>query len=293
MSPAKLVNGVQTRLNYRKPPATPESLNTAISLYSQDDAFHDQREVLVKDVRHELDRFTIESEGFEYLHDVVDIQDWDDAAEVKRVLLKETPELIRKRLGASQVYLTAERIRHSVNDGTKTDTTPVYAIHGDATRQSGWDLLQTSLAQMDAAERPTNLPPTGRVMLVNVWRPLRTITRDPLGFLVSSSVKAEDRHEQRFSRPQDTFSVFGRPRGDYWLDTPSWSEDHEWVFLRHQRPEEPVMFAQWDSRGCEQGGGKFENKYCLYHSCFEDEECRNDRGRASMELKCLVFFDED
>lgn len=137
---------------------------------------------------------------------------------------------------------------------------------------------------------PRKLPPDGRVMLVNVWRPLKTITRDPLAFLVPSSIKPEERHEQLFSRPADTFKVFGKPLGDYWLDTASYGEQHEWVFLKHQQPDEPVMFVQWDSEGTKEG--KFENKMSLFHSCFEDPKYSDGEERVSMELKCLVFFDE-
>ena len=96
MSPSALPSGVWTKLAYRKPPPTPEFLSTPISLYTTSDTFRDEREVFVRDVRNELDRFTIEKEGFEYLHDEVDIKDWDDEEEVKRVLLRETPELIKR-----------------------------------------------------------------------------------------------------------------------------------------------------------------------------------------------------
>ena len=78
--------------------------------------------------------------------------------------------------------------------------------------------------------------------------------------------------------------------GDYWLDAASYGEGQEWVFLKHQRRDEPVLFVQWDSQGVVEG--KFENKMSLFHSCFEDAEYVDNPERASIELKCLVFFDD-
>jgi hypothetical protein len=95
-------------------------------------------------------------------------------------------------LGAKRVYFTVERIRHSDSSGVKTDTTPVFALYTDATPRSGLELLHNSLPKMDLV--PKALPPKARVLLVNVWRPFKTITGDPLAFLVPGSVKAEERH---------------------------------------------------------------------------------------------------
>lgn len=97
MSPSLLAPGVTTKLAYRKPPPSAEFLETPISLYTTSDTFRDEREVFVRDVRDELHRFTIEKEGLEFLHDPVDIHNWDDEDEVREVLLKKTPELILKR----------------------------------------------------------------------------------------------------------------------------------------------------------------------------------------------------
>ncbi|OBR09537.1 GA4 desaturase [Colletotrichum higginsianum IMI 349063] len=242
-------------------------MQTPINLYSESDKYRDERTVFMRDIRSEMDRFTIEHDGLAFLKNKIDIKDWTNEDEVREVLLRETPELIKKH-------------------GAKTDTTPVFAIHTDSTVDSGFELLKASVAKMEPP--PTALPPKARVLLVNVWRPLKTITRDPLAFLVPSSIRPEERHAQIFSRPADTFKVFGKDAGDYWLDTASYAEHHEWVFLGHQQPDEPVMFLQWDSEGV----NRFESKMSVFHSCFEDSEYEDHPERASMELKCLVFFDD-
>lgn len=233
MSPSVAPSGVWTKLVYRKPPSTPKFLETPLNLFSEDTDFKDEREVSVRDVRKEVQRFTIEKEGFEFLDNTVGIQDWDNEDEVRRVIIKETPELIKNRcvfpppslwkptlqvltqlcisLGAKRVFLVTERIRRSDSSGIKSDTTPVFAIHGDATPESELKLLHENLPKMEP--KPTSLPPSGRVMLVNMWRPLKTITRDPLAFLVPRSMGPGERHQQIFSRPAERFKVFGKPLG--------------------------------------------------------------------------------
>lgn len=186
-------------------------------------------------------------------------------------------------LGATQVHYTAECIHRSDRSGAKTDTSPVYAIHGDATIDSGLTLLETEIPKMAFT------PPNGRVILLNIWRPLKTIKRDPLAFLVPSSIRGGERHAQIFERSADTFKVFGKPIGNYWLDTASHGDQHEWVYLSHQERDEPVLFVQWDSAGLE--AGKYEQRMSILHSCFEDPQYVDEEDRLSMELKCLVFFE--
>jgi hypothetical protein len=97
MSPSAAPPGVWTKVIYRKPPPSPEFLDTPLNLYSDAENFRDEREVFVRDVRSEVDRFTIAKDGLAFLKDPVDIKDWEDEAEVREVLLRETPELIKRQ----------------------------------------------------------------------------------------------------------------------------------------------------------------------------------------------------
>jgi hypothetical protein len=196
----------------------------------------------------------------------------------------------KRSLGVNRVFITAKRIRRSNDTGVKSDTTPVFNIHGDATPGSGAELLQNSLKKMDWTPKNPPGPNGGRAMLINVWRPLKTITRDPLAFLNPNSMRPADRHVQIFERPPDTFKVFEKPIGNYWLDSVSYNEEHEWVFLEHQQPDEPVIFSQWHSDSVDPE--KLEQRMSILHSCFVDGRYADEPPRASIELKMLAFFDE-
>ncbi|KXH42819.1 hypothetical protein CSIM01_05927 [Colletotrichum simmondsii] len=286
MSPAFDFPGVGTHLVYRKPPPTPEFLNTSTNLYSDAANYRDKREVFVRNIRSEMDQFTTASDGLQFLRHEVDIKDWSDEDEVREVILRDTQELLKKHFNAKRIFTTVSRIRHSDTSGIRKDTTPVYSIHGDLTVRSGLELLQDTIPKMDPP--PKSVPPKGRVLMVNVWRPLKTIERDPIAFLVPKSIRSQERHAQIFSRPEGKFKVFGKDAQDFWLDTASYSENHDWVFLDHQQPDEPVLFLQWDSASLE----NFESRMAVFHSSFEDSRFMNEAERASIELKCLVFLDE-
>ncbi|CCF37632.1 hypothetical protein CH063_01735, partial [Colletotrichum higginsianum] len=51
----------------------------------------------MRDIRSEMDRFTIEHDGLAFLKNKIDIKDWTNEDEVREVLLRETPELIKKQ----------------------------------------------------------------------------------------------------------------------------------------------------------------------------------------------------
>ncbi|KAK1461265.1 hypothetical protein CMEL01_14901 [Colletotrichum melonis] len=286
MSSASNFPGVGTHLVYRKPPPTPGFLNTPTNLYSDAENYRDKREVFVRNIRAEMNQFTTASDGLEFVKHRVDVKDWSDEDEVREVILRDTQELLKKHFNANRTFTTVSRIRHSDTSGIRKDTTPVYSIHGDLTVRSGLELLEDTIPKMD--HPPKSMPPKGRVLMVNVWRPLKTIKRDPIAFLVPKSIRSQERHAQIFSRPEGKFKVFGKDAQDFWLDTASYSEDHDWVFLDHQQPDEPVLFLQWDSASLE----SFESRMAVFHSSFEDSRFMNEEERASIELKCLVFLDE-
>jgi hypothetical protein len=103
-------------------------------------------------------------------------------------------------------------------------------------------------------------------------------------------MRPEDRYVQIFERPADTFKVFEKPIGNYWLDSVSYNPEHEWVFLEHQQPDEPVLFSQWHSDSLDPE--KLQQRMSILHSCFVDERYVDEPSRASIELKMLAFFDE-
>lgn len=97
MSSASAISGVRTHLVYRKPPPTPEFLNTPTNLYSDAENYRDRREVFVRNIRSEMDQFTTATDGLEFMKHEVDIKDWSDEDEVREVIIRDTQELLKKQ----------------------------------------------------------------------------------------------------------------------------------------------------------------------------------------------------
>lgn len=141
-------------------------------------------------------------------------------------------------------------------------------MHSDFSAKGG--LHNFELQVPDAAEREELLK--GQVLLINVWRPLKTITRDPLAVLDWTSVNPEsDAIPMKFNFP------------DKWNELGKWryTDEHQWYYLSKQQADEPLVFVQWDSKAA--------NGFTVPHTAFEDEEYLNGPPRESIEIKMAVF----
>lgn len=68
--------------------------------------------------------------------------------------------------------------------------------------------------------------------------------------------------------------------------TVKWNESHKWFFLREQSPEEVLLIKCFDSKT----DGRARR---APHSAFVDEEFENESKRESIEVRALVFHEDD
>jgi hypothetical protein len=116
----------------------------------------------------------------------------------------------------------------------------------------------------------------GRFQIINVWRPIKTILKDPLGVAEANSVPDDDLVPVKLIYPDregETYSV--RP-----------NEGHKWFYVNEQRPEEVLLIKCFDSKT----DGRARR---VPHSAFVDEERENERTRESIEVRALVFHPDD
>ena len=116
----------------------------------------------------------------------------------------------------------------------------------------------------------------GRVLAINVWRPLKPITRDPLAVCDWTSVDAK----------RDWIS-YRITHGGGWneLGSQTFDPKHKWCYLSNQKPNEPLLFKQFDS--------KAETGCTLAHSAFVDPEYVDGPPRESIEIKMYAFVPEN
>ncbi|KAF7587643.1 hypothetical protein BBP40_006898 [Aspergillus hancockii] len=271
---------VATTLNYIIPPGH-EGLNPIDSgipeparRMTQRDGITDVREVLIKDVRGRVEDFTLDVQGFQYVkHSVQGVTDWRDPRQVKEIAQPATEELVKQLTGASRVVVYITRNRYDGNEkGNKMSTpnSPSHGVHTDLTHASCPGTLKEVLPGHEIKRLLRH-----RYVVINVWRPIKTIRRDPLAVCDWRSVNpAKDIVNDR-RVVSGSILEFG---------VPTYRESHDWFYLSEQQPDEPLVFKQLDSNP--------EANITLLHSAFVDPKYADYPPRESIEMKCFAFFNE-
>lgn len=265
--------------------------------FEEQQAYNEKHPVQIHDIRGEEANYTLEKNGFQYVrHDVPELDDWSDEEKVKAILIPKTEELVRQvyvqyviysaaapadekvpcRTGAAKTIVFTHRIRCLATDTAKRadSRAPAHSVHSDFTPTGALHNLDITVKDPAEVERLRR----GRVLAINVWRPLKTITKDPLAVCDWQSVNAQDEWiAYRF--------VF--PNGWNELGKVVHSANHKWYYLSRQQPNEPLLFKQFDSRATEQGG------CTLAHSAFVDPEFVDAEPRESIEIKMFAFIPEE
>jgi hypothetical protein len=143
---------------------------------------------------------------------------------------------------------------------------PAHSVHSDFTAQGALHHLESIIP--DQQERTRLL--AGRVLIVNVWRPLKTIQRDPLAVCDWNSVNPRDSIPTRLILPHG-WNELGRY---------AFSPDQQWYYLGRQQPSEPLVFTQFDS----------DTGVSVPHSAFVDPEFQDGAARESIEIKMFAFL---
>ena len=115
-----------------------------------------------------------------------------------------------------------------------------------------------------------------RYQLINAWRPIRTIGKDPLGVVDARSVAEEDLVPVQLVFPDrvgETFAVKANAA-------------HRWHYLREQRPDEVLLIKCFDSDEME---GRARR---VPHSSFVDRGMLGEADRESVEIRAMVFHGE-
>jgi hypothetical protein len=182
------------------------------------------------------------------------------------------------RTGASKVFIFDHTIRREAHDKGRSANEnkpvtlrgPVQRVHIDQSYKAGPERVTHHLPN----EAPTLLK--GRYQIINVWRPIKTILKDPLGVAEASSVLDEELVPIKLIYPHregETYSVRA-------------SKNHKWHYLNQQTPGEVLLIKCFDSKT----DGRARR---VPHSAFVDEEREGEPTRESIEVRALVFHPDD
>lgn len=179
--------------------------------------------------------------------------------------------------GASKIFIFDHTIRRQTNDNRNSAEQasqalrgPVQRVHIDQSYKAGRDRVTHHLPE--ESERLLK----GRVQIINVWRPIKTILKDPLGVADANSVPDSDLLPVQLIYPDrvgETYTV--RP-----------NEQHKWYFLYGQRPDEVTLIKCYDSKT----DGRARR---VPHSAFINPATESEKPRESIEVRALVFHPDD
>ena len=116
-----------------------------------------------------------------------------------------------------------------------------------------------------------------RWQVVNVWRPLKPIFRDPFAVTDGSTIPVSDYSLQNYPPRSDREPI------EIFFTKADNVRMHKWYYLHAQRPDEVVIFKTFDS----DVSAKIR---MVTHSAFVDPEYENFPKRESIEVRCIVCY---
>ena len=182
------------------------------------------------------------------------------------------------RTGAARVFVFDPAVRrgpsdwHTLGPGNANKRGPLHRVHVDQSYRGAAFILNWYLG--DEAEQLMSK----RWQIINVWRPIKEIFKDPLAVVDARSVAEDDLVEARV-----VYRDHERPT---WTVKPPLEKDgHKWYYKYSQTPDEVTLIKCFDSID----NGSVARR--VPHSAFRDDAYDDDRPRESIEVRAFVFYD--
>jgi len=232
----------------------------------------DDHTVRIENMRRHASALSVDRNGFVLLTEPSAVTDFYDPEQVRTLYYAEIETLVKRLLGAEKVLVFGEIAR---SDGTTTGEgrRPAYGAHVDygekTVRRFAEDLMGPEAAA-PWLER--------RFVLMNLWRPIRTVYRTPLALCDASSVEPSDLHD---SEIRGGLNDPGRP--SLFGFNLSYNPRHRWYYVPRMEPAEILAFKLFDSDR--------ERVQWTGHTAFDDPTAAADAPpRESIEIRTISFM---
>ena len=161
--------------------------------------------------------------------------------------------------------------------------TPARFIHIDFSNDGAVEILCDNLLP----ELTQKLSKT-RWSIINVWRPIKPISKDPLALCDARTVRDEDLMPVSVTLPSKgtgQYASISKGKGFelYYL---RYDPEQTWYYVSAMEPEEVLLLKCFDSTR----DGNTARR--VPHSAFTDPDTKDDVNRESIEVRCLVFYED-
>ncbi|KAF7574047.1 hypothetical protein PtrSN002B_011818 [Pyrenophora tritici-repentis] len=191
---------------------------------------------------------------------------------IKSRYYPETEQLLKDVTGASRVHVFNHAIRRqrlSDDPDARTLSGPVNRIHIDQSYEAALSRVPFHLPE-DADKLLKS-----RVQIINVWRPIKTVRRDPLAVAEANSVNDDSLVVAEIIYPDrngETYAVKYDPK-------------HKWFYKSELSPDEVLLFKCFDSKL----DGRARR---VPHTAFAVPGTEDKESRESIEIRALVFHED-
>ncbi|KZL84500.1 methyltransferase-like protein [Colletotrichum incanum] len=229
------------------------------------------RTMTVTDITGDEDKFALDTHGFQYIRHTSVENDFVDEERVKAVYYPEMEKVYKDITGASRVVIFNHQIRrgpanwHSLGERNTEHRGPLHKAHVDQSYDGAIMMARHHLG--DEADELLKR----RFQIINIWRPIKTVQKDPLAVADGNTVAEEDLVPGAI--------IYPRHRAETWTIKPN--PAHRWYFKNKQRPDEPLLIKCFDS--------DVSVVRRAAHCAFRDPEMDDMECRQSIDIRALVF----
>ncbi|KAI3396493.1 hypothetical protein diail_12113 [Diaporthe ilicicola] len=264
---------VHTTINYYRDPG--DGTEHAPSIAGKRSTFNQPSidlETVVTDITGSEGDYTLDSHGFQLCDHVSREKAFDNDDRIKEEYYPEVENLMREITGASRLFVFDHTIRrpNPTDPDPDNERRPVKRAHID---QSEW-AARNHVTRHLGSDAPRLLE--SRFQIINVWRPIKTIYKDPLAVCDSHSVPDADILPVKLIHPG-------------WVGEPCTilpNKNHRWYYKNKQTPEQVILIKCYDSKT----DGRARR---VPHAAFTDHEMADQDPRHSIEVRVLVFHEDD
>ena len=243
--------------------------------------------VRICNIQGETGDWNLETHGFAVDSPESHLRDWRDDDELKEKYFPQVTELLKRKTGAKYVFQYEWHVRRrTLEEALKLDSTGAVDIDGPVRRVHIDEAPASALREYQyyvKPDEPGNEHLKGRPFgIYNTWKPLQTVRKDPLCLCDVRSIEDED---------LEITGVFVLNVGEIQnisLKPPAPGRQHDFVYVREQRPDQALVFRIFDSR-IDTAESK-KRSHGVAHTSFVDPGTEKQAPRQSVEVRSFCIF---
>jgi hypothetical protein len=237
---------------------------------------HLPHEFVVTDITGDENKYALDTHGFQYCRHQSSEKHFTNEHTIETVYYEECRQLLQDVTGASRVHIFNHKVRrgptqwhHLGVNGRNLETRgPVTRTHVDQSYVGAELRLRWEFPDPHEADELLKR----RYQIINIWRPIETILKDPIAVADANSVPDADLVGAEMVE-NDFY-------GESWVVRHN--ADHRWYFKYRMTPQDVLLIKCFDS--------ETTLARRALHSAFEDPAYRGEASRQSVEVRCLVFY---